>query len=334
MAYGIRKLRKIQLGREASAGTPVAATLIWRGPANILEDTRNIIEVPEDVGQLTKTDRTVTTSYGAQLTMESTPATYTQILHILEAGIDAETATQDGAGTDYIWVYTLGATANSPKTYTMEAGDNSDVGEGEYGFVQEFNLSGAAGDPGTVNIDSALWVFRQYTDTSFTGALTLDAVEEIVFAKGKLYIDADGGSFGGTQISGSLLGFSLNVDTGIRAVPVGDGNLYFASTKNVGPTATLEITLEHDTNAVAERTNWRNETVRKVRLLFEGSTVATPGTTYSKNTLLIDIRGKWMDITTLDDQDGDNVVTLTLEMSDDSTTPESKFTVVNEESAL
>lgn len=332
MAYGVRKLRKLQFGREAVAGTAVAATDIWRGPANILNDTRNIVKVEEDTGQLTPGDRTVTTFYGAEIGLESTPATFEHLPHIFEGGINAEVPTQDGAGSDYIREYVIGEPTNSVKTYTWEGGDNSDAGEMEYSYVESFTISGEA--MGMVNLESALWKARQYTDTSFTGALTLDTVEEIVMAKGKLYIDADGGSFGGTQVTGELVGFSLAVNTGWQAVPVGDGNLYFPSIKNVGPTATLDITLEHSTAAVVERANWRTQTVRKVRLIWEGSAVATPGTTYSYQTFIIDIRGIWSSITQLDDQDGDNVVTLTLDLSDDSTTAESKIIIVNEVAAL
>jgi hypothetical protein len=332
MAYGVRKLRKLQFVREAVAGTPLAATDIWRGPANMPEDTRVITKVEEDTGQLTPGDRTVTTMYGAQLVLESTPATYQHLPHIFEGGINAEVATADGAGTDFIREYVIGESTNAVKTYLWEGGDNSDAGEMEYSFVTDFVIAGNSGE--TVNLESATWKARQYTDAAFTGGLTLDTVEEIVFAKGKLYIDADGGAFGGTQVTGELLGFSLNVTTGWQAIPVGDGNLYFCSVKNVGPTAQLELTLEHSTAAVAERANWRTQTVRKVRLIFEGSAFGTAGTTYTYHTLIIDIRGKWSAVSTLDDQDGDNVVTLTLDMSDDTTTAESKIIVVNEIAAL
>lgn len=331
MAYGVKKLRKIQFAREATAGTALAATDIWRGPANMPEDLREITFVDEDVGQLTPTDRSFIGRLMAQMVFESTPLTFTQALHVLEAGINAETAVADGTGSGYVWTYTIGDTTNDPKTYTLEGGDNVDVGEMEYSFVREFVISGEVG--GAVMLESATWEGRQYTDTSFTAALTLDSLEEVLFSKMKLYIDADGGSFGATQKSGTLLGFRLTVDTGWRAVPVGDGNLYFATIKNVGPTATLELTLEHDATAAAERANWRSETVRKVRLIAEGSALGTPDT-YTYLTWIIDIRGKWESYPILEDQDGDNVVTPTLRLSDDSSTPESKIVVVNEESSL
>ncbi len=55
---GIKALRKIQLGREANAGTAVAATAIWRGMGTI-EDTREVVVAEEDVGIIMGTEWSV-----------------------------------------------------------------------------------------------------------------------------------------------------------------------------------------------------------------------------------------------------------------------------------
>ncbi len=58
---GVKALRKIQIGKETTAGTAVAATTIWRGMGTI-EDQREIRRIDEDVGVLQRTNRSATPS--------------------------------------------------------------------------------------------------------------------------------------------------------------------------------------------------------------------------------------------------------------------------------
>jgi len=250
--------------------------------------------------------------------------------HIFDAGINSETPTADGGGSDYIREYVFGTSTNVPKYYTLEGGDNIDVAEMEGAFVQEFALSGTHN--GAVMLDSVLWNGLKYTDASFTAALALLSVEEILFNKGKLYID--GSTFGDTAVTGIWTSFTLTVDTGYRRVPVGDGSLSAASVKNIGPTVTLNLTLENHATTAAERALFRSQTARFSRMIFEGSAFATAGTTYTYLTLIIDIRGVYTEFSTYEDADGDNVVTATLEADDTSTTAVNKIILVNETAAL
>ena len=87
--------------------------------------------------------------------------------------------------------------------------------------------------------------------------------------------------------------------------------MYFSNIKNVGPEITLDVTFEHETTAVAEIAGWRAQTGRKVRLLFQGSAFTTAGTSYTYNTLRIDLYGKWESFDGLDDADGNDTVSGT-----------------------
>jgi hypothetical protein len=328
--YGVKPLRKIQAGREATQNTAVPATFIWRGPANMPEDDRTIIRASEDTGQLMQSSRTYVAAEHAQMTWDSCEAVYELLGHIFDGGINAESPTADGAGTDYIREYVFGVTTNVPKFYTIEGGDNIDVAEMQGSFVQEFTLSGThnAG----VMLDSVLWNGLEYTDASFTAALALIAVEDILFNKGKLYID--NAAFGSTQATGIWTSFTMNVDTGYRRVPVSDGELTASIVKNIGPTITLNLTLESHATTAAERALFRAQTARFVRMIFTGSTFATPGTTYSVATLIVDIRGQYTEFSIYEDADGDNVVTATVEADDTSSTPVNKIILVNDIAAL
>lgn len=329
---GIKALRKIQLGRESTAGTAVAASTIWRGMGTI-EDQRETVFPEEDIGILGGVDRTYVPKLLAAISMGSIPATFEQLPHILEAGVRTDAPAQDGAGTDYIYEYIFPTTAaNTIKTYTIEGGDNQAVEEMEYGFVTGFTLEGSAGE---ALMMSAEWQGRQVATSAFTGALTLPTVEEILVSKGKLYIDDDDGTIGTTQKTSTLLSLTLNVNTGLTAVFTADGSLYFTFVKGVAPEITLDVTFEHDGTATAEKANWRAQTARQIRLIFEGSTVGTPGTTYSKKTLIIDLAGKWESFSALEDQDGNDIVTGTFRARYNATAALfAAITVVNELSAL
>ncbi len=318
MAYGIRKLTELQFGREAvAAGTAVTPTIVWRGPATMPEDMRTRVFVEEDVGQLDPVGRFYDAAYLAQINMPSQPATFEQLVHVLEAGIDDETPAQDGTG-GYMYAYTLNAAANAPMTYTFRGGDNTDVLQAEYCFVTEFVLSGRVDE--AVMLESATWMGRQVADASLED-LTPAAVEEILFNQGNLYIDDSGGSAGGTEKAGALMGFRLRVMTGWRAVRAANGELYFEDLKNVGGTAELELTLEHETTAAAERAAMRAGSTRLVRLQFDGSAIAN-GSAFTGKALRIDLEGKWLpeSFRTLSDEDGDNIVTGTLRHQRDTDT--------------
>jgi len=329
---GVRKLEKIQLGAEGTKGTAVAATAIWRGTGQ-LEDLLEVVSPPENVGYLPPLDRTYIPKVGGQLDMDEVEATFEQLPYILMAGVKSVSGVQDGAGSDYVWTFPFPTTSvNTIKTYTLEGGNNQQAEEMAYCFVPEFSIRGAADEAVKMQ---ARWIGRQLSTTTFTGGLSLPSVEEILFNLGKLYIDDAGGSFGGTQKSNTLISMALNVTTGNVPYQAADGNLYFSGDKQVGPDIALELTFEHNSTAVAEIANWRAETARLVRLIFEGSSVATAGTDYSKKTLIIDVAGKWSKFSKLDERDGNDIVTGTLDVAYNSTASHyAEIVVVNELSSL
>jgi hypothetical protein len=180
-------------------------------------------------------------------------------------------------------------------------------------------------------------VGRQVTASTFTPSTDAPVpdVEEILFSTGKLYIDAVSTDFGVTQISNSFLSMDLSVTTGFQAVYTSEGFLYFSYLKNVGPEIVLNITFEHDGNATAEKSNWRLEVPRKIRVEFTGSALSSTGGTYDNKKLLIDLVGKWEDFEAISDQDGNDTVTGTFRARYNSVAAmRARFTVVNELSSI
>lgn len=330
---GIKALRKIEIGRETTAGTAATPTTIWRGMGTIQDELEQVFP-EEDVGYLSGTDRTYIPKVEATLEMDEVEATYEQLPHILEAGVITDTPSQNGTGSGYIYTYTFPTTAaNTIKTYTIAGGDNQQAEYFAYGYVEAFTLGGA---PGEAVKMSATWKGRQVATTTFTTTATIPTVETILFQKSSLYIDTAGGTMGATQKSNTLLGFNLDVDTGMRAVYAGDGQLYFSFQKTVMPEVTLEITFEHDATAVAEIAAWRAQTERQIRVKVIGNAITTVGGgSFATKTLYIDLAGKWDSFDKIGEQDGNDVVTGTFRARRNATNSKfAEITVVNELSAL
>jgi hypothetical protein len=329
MAYGVKPLRKIQMGIESTAGTAVAASFVWRGPANLIQDTRKVVKAEEQIGILAPSFRPYTPEYGAALAFPAQPATWEHLLHIFEAGIDTTTPSADGAAAK-VWEYTVGASANAVKTYTIEGGDNVDAGEMEYSFVTQYTLSGKAREAVMM---SAQWVGRQYTDTTFTGALSAATVTEMLASKATLYIDSVAAGLGANARAGILQAWELTVNTGWAPVWVGNGQLYFQTIKNVGPSAQLKLVLEHEDYVPTERAAYQAMTPRAVRIKIVGPTLN--GSTYTVYTHLLDFVGVYSAFGELDDDNGDNLVTATLDANYNSTiTSFVKHTHVNATASL
>ena len=78
--------QKIQIGAEATPGSAVPATTIWRGKGS-LEDARTMILTPEQLGYTVPSARIATSFLQGKLAMPATDATFHQLPYILEAGI-------------------------------------------------------------------------------------------------------------------------------------------------------------------------------------------------------------------------------------------------------
>jgi hypothetical protein len=309
---GIKTLRKVQLGREGTAGTAVAATTIWRGLALMPTDDQTKTMPEENIGFSSLVTRQYTPRKFASMVFPATPATFQQIQHVLEAGVKTVTPVADGEGSGYISEYPLpSGDANTVKTYTIEGGDNKVAEEMEYSFVTEFELSGKKNEAWML---TSTWHGRQSTVSSFTGALSVPAVSEMLFNRSKLYIDAVDGTIGTTQLAASWIEARLKVTTGLKAQFTGDGNLYFTFMDFIGAKATLELSLLHNASVAAERVYWRSDTPRQIRMLIEGNTLASAGTDYSKETFLVDAAGLYTSFSGPNEEDeGSNVSKVVFE---------------------
>jgi hypothetical protein len=310
MANGIESLRRIQIGAEVTQGTPATTTTYLRGQGIPSDDTEHVFP-NENIGIVPGIDRSYiaqevgTLAYSGVLTFEQ--------LHPFQAALRTAAASVDGTGTGRIWEYILPTTtiysASDLTTYTIQGGDNASAEVMPFCFVPDFTIDGSYGQALTIG---ANWRGASWTASTFDAlsASDLMPVEEILFNKGKLYIDSASDVIGTTLVSNTLLSMSLKVTTGWRAQPTADGTLSFSLLKQVAPEAELTLVYEHNTSAVAEKAAWRARNSRQVRLLFEGSALTTPDV-YTYKTFKIDAAGKYATFAALSSDAGNDTISCT-----------------------
>lgn len=337
---GRKKLRRLQWGKESTPGTAIPATAIWRGQGDMLEDQREVTFVGGDelVGILGGTDRSYIGKLMGGLSLSGTPASFEQLPYIFAMALAGPTTgTADGVGSDKIYTTTIPTTsAPSPTSYTIQGGDDYEVEQLEYALITKFELSGVAGEALKV---SASVIGRQVQRiASFTGAIALPAIEDILVSKGKVYLDAIGGTAGTTQVANQILGVKISGECKWAPQFTLDGALTYSYAILTDVNISGELTFEHDaavSGSAGEKANWRNQTPRLLQLKFEGATVATPGTTYSKKTCIINLPIKWKKFNPIGDKDGNDIVVGQFDSNYNTTAGNAgSFIVVNEVAAL
>jgi hypothetical protein len=154
----------------------------------------------------------------------------------------------------------------------------------------------------------ANWLGRQVALNAFTGSVAIPSVEEALFGKGTIAIDAVSGTAGATVKSNTLLEASLAVKTGWIPVFTDGGATYFSFAKLTPPEVLLTATFEHDATGAANKVDWRAQTSRLVRINVPGSTLGTAGTLFSTKVLRIDLAGRWESFDKIDERDGNDIV--------------------------
>ena len=310
----VKALRQIQLGKETTAGTATVATVQWAGNG-VLKDDRTITPLEYDDGFLPEQSLNYIPNAGATLEMEDTPATFEHLPYILAASVEATITGAADAGTGatgLIYQYDMPTSAaQTPKTFTVEMGDDQRSDEMEYSYVEKFTLTGASDEAVMV---AATWKGRQATDCAFTDVAAPTGLEPILFNKAQLYIDATGGTIGSANKTSTLLGYTLDVDMGHRQIKSADGELYFSAIKQTGLAVTGSLLLEHNATGEAELNFARAGTRRLLQLKHTGSALTTAGTAYTYKQLIINLAIEYTDVPALSDQDGNDTIELPFRM--------------------
>lgn len=303
MSYATKAFNVVQFGREATPGTSVNATKKWRGTAAMFEDARTKKIVEEDVGLLVPSELQYDLMELGRLAIPQTDFTFEQICDLFEMGIQTVTPTDNTGSYTYDYAFPTGSNLNTIKTYTIEAGNfqvSADAHEMPHTYAEEIQLSGRNSEGWMMQ---ANLVGARLVQASLTNSLPLVAVNFAPFNKTKLYIDASGGTIGSTQKLGTLMAADIRIQTGIKYIPVGDGNLYYSILKYSRPSIDFSLTIEVESGSLVavERAAYKANAPRLIRLALAGDA------THSAN---FDMAIKWDTVNPYDEDDGNVTVTL------------------------
>lgn len=311
---GRKRLRRIQLGLESVRGTAVAATTRWRGMGEMLSDDRTIEEIEEEIGLIDGADRTLTTALLGKITLADTPLCAEQLPYLLAMAWNGPvTGVADGVGSGRVYTTPIPFDAtNSPnvtnaRTYTVEAGDDRAVERMPYTLATKISIKAQAGKAAQMGGELA----GRFVEPHAGGfaAASIPAVGDMAASAGLVYLDAIGGTFGTTLVSGTILNFEFEAE--VRWQPVYSlwGQLYPEFFKYVGHSITGKLSFEHDTIGVDARADFRAETARLLRVDLRGPTLASAGT-FTHRTVRLDLPIKYTANPPLEDQDGNDIVSL------------------------
>lgn len=310
---GTKALRRIQWAKEVTPGTKAAATAIWRGTGGDIQDGRTLEQIDELVGIIGGTDRTILTALAGSLSLAESPLTFEQgpYLNAMQFG-GPTVGVADGAGTGKVYLTNIPTTAGvTPVPYSIEAGDDHEAEYMTYCLVTKQSFKGEMKKAVTVSADIMGRSVDPMPGGNFTALSTLQAIEDIVTNKGKVYLDPVSGAYGTTQVSDTILGFNVDIETFWIPKPTMDGNLFYSFATYAGHKITGSIEFEHNASAdgiAGEKLNWRNNTPRLLDLTFLGSALATPGT-YTNKTFRLRFPIRWLTFDSLGDRDGNSTVT-------------------------
>ena len=314
-APGVKTLRQVQIGKETTKGTAVAATEQLLAEVELdlsgyelFRNTHPIVVLAEHAGPTALLKKDV----DARLTMNG--ATYQQLAWLLALAIDQPATT--GAG-PYTHTFDPGLAALwNPHSATLEAryddgADQEDV-EVEYFTGRTLRLTGEQNGALQAELDG---FGRQVTDAAITSIAVPATLTPITIAQMKYYINdtwaaADLLAPVAGIVTPDVMSFSLEIDAGQFPWHGISGNTYFHSAKERQKNFRLSVRsllnpAPASEGTAAERAHAQAQDLRFVTLGFTG-----PG----NMTLYVALAGKHEagDFLTVGEQDGLDVVEMTI----------------------
>lgn len=304
----------VQIGKETTAGTSVAATrkLYTREPVLTRERAprphRFATGTRDNVRAFTLGPEVV----GGSLAMAMSADEIIELLLLSIQG--AVTPTQpDSVGnpTVYLWTFKPGNTLDSA---TVEWDDGARPWEAAGVRVNSLTIEGNVREE---NVISAELFGTALVQAALTGALAERVPTFLEGYEVKLYIDSFGGTPGTTEVPGTLINWSVSLNNNLTrkytasntqaasAIPIGE----------LGVEATLTFEAEKAA-ALTEFNNWNAATRRLVRLEFGQN--ATISGTY-KRFVTVDIPGAWGAVNLGGADEGTRVYELSYQYVYDST---------------
>jgi hypothetical protein len=301
MATNETIFKQLLRGKESIRGTQVAATAKLYSDATFAVE-KTLAEYPNRSGtrfgrRRPGYNRPVYTASGTELlTYEDAPIWFQSLI---KGGTNVDAGDSGTPGKMYKHTYLPSASVDDAESWTVEYGDP----QNGYRSTQFMLVSG------TIRIEpdsEAGWmldwegVMRDRTPiaAAYTPAIPERQTEAIRAAGTKVYIDAAGGTIGGTQQIGKVISGTVTIATERHMKPfLEDDQIWAANRVGMGQwTVDGSLNMEFDSNVELANYLSATEVQRKIRLERVGSQIhATPAVDTKKITL--DLYGYWSSFT-------------------------------------
>ena len=309
-------LRKIQIRRETTRGTPVTTAMnLLHGSLTMTPNLNLYRPEGEARNSLARFHRRTTVGQESTMRFESS-VTFEQVIDLLamsllgasdDSGTGLITTPTNGVLTrDWTFEPTLVASA-AQNAYTVQYGDNQQAYQSSHVMCSQIEFAWAMGQPVTVSAD----LFGQLaTKVSFGGTPTDLTVEDAVAQKTVIYADSTWANLGTTQISDTLISATVRIPTGLAMTRYADGGLELSGFSENPWAAEWELVYKHNASGEAEYDDYVDGTARFIRLTTTGSEIEQVTPTYD-HLFQVDGALHYTEAPELfTDQDGENVIRL------------------------
>lgn len=321
--------RSIQIGKETTNGTRVAATKKLIGTLQ-LTPSKGWHRPVDENNSLAEFRRAIAVSQMANIRYEG-DITYQQLVDFLSMAVKGAIApTTPGGGVNTrLWTFTPNlATKNVPDSFTFEYGDDSQEFESGFVICRDLELAVALNNTAMLRAN----MFAHYpVKSTFTGALSDPTVVEIVANHVKVWVDGTWAALGTTLKSNFLSGATVRLTTGFNPVKHADGLLDFTKISESKRHLEISMDIVMGAGAVTEYDAYEAGTDRAIRLKFTGP-IIEGALAYE---FTVNAIGKYLSEPTIfGEKDGEDIISLTFGSHKDSSGNEFSLAVQNNIAAL
>ncbi len=306
---GERALTKIQWGLESTHGTAVAAdTILLAGEHPPILPDRVPTFIEDDAGVRAKSVRTPRIDQFLVQDSLSFDNAYFQLLPLLfsmgvKGGITP--VEQNSGAADWLWTHTPSMTAsNAQDSGTLEVGDDTQAYEAAYMMISRIRIAGEISQeqgPSAVTVEVDYFA-RQWSPTTFTGALSIPTNEEINSKLTQFFLDTTFANLGNTEKTGLLRSYDIEILTGLHPKFHGGTDKFFDVHGEGEYEVMANLVLEGNSDADAIYDAFQAKTQQFLQFSTDGNQIGTG----DNQNLTIGIAGYWENVTPLSENANGN----------------------------
>ena len=300
---GFKAFRRIQIGAETTSGTAVAANKYLVGTLGM--QLNQDIHMPDqwETGRLASFEQSDVLMRDAALPFDS-DASYGDVPYLLEMSVEQGTATAPVADTSpAILTYEPNYTsANNPRTFTVEYGDNVQAYESSYVACRQLEFSGQAG--GVLSVKADLFG-QDMTESTFTSSIN-PAIREIVkMSDADVYVNSAWADTP-TAVNNVLVDMNWRFMTGYAPQRYVDGTFTFTEISQAKRHVELDMTVAFN-NTTRDWFDdvYRPQVYRVFRIRFDNG-----GSTTAQRYLHLEMGGYITQFATLTEREGQNIAKI------------------------